>query len=92
MVDTLPDGLTKGSTLGDGLFPVTPTNANTVDEVTLLGLVSQPTSLVGSGRTGSTVDDGELTVFPASDSRDELQDVRLLFGEELGEVLVCAHL
>lgn len=86
------DGFTVGGTLGSGLFPVSTTNANTVDQVTLLGLVPQTAGLVGTRRTGRSVNDGELTVFPASDTRDELQHVRLLFGVELGEVLVRAHL
>jgi hypothetical protein len=30
----------------------------------LLGLVTQSSSLVGSGRSGCSVDDGELSVLP----------------------------
>ncbi len=88
MVDTLPDGFTVGSTLWCWLLAVTTTNSNSVDEVTLLGLVSETTSLVWSGRSGSSVDDGELTVFPASDSGKELAQVGLLVAEDLSHVLV----
>jgi hypothetical protein len=83
VVDTLPDGFTVGSTLGCGLLPVSPPNSNPVDKVTLLGLVTQSPSLVGSGRSGCSVDNGELSVFPTSYSRDELEDVTLLLCVEL---------
>jgi hypothetical protein len=55
-------------TLWNGLFAITPTNTNSVDEITLLGLVSQTTSLVGTRRTGCTVYNVQLTIFPASTS------------------------
>lgn len=64
VVDTLSDGLTVGSTLGDGLLPVTSSDSDSVDYVALLGLVTQSSSLVGSGRSGCSVDDGELSVLP----------------------------
>lgn len=64
VVDTLSDGLTVGSTLGDGLLPVTSSDSDSVDDVALLGLVTQSSSLVGSGRSRCSVDDGELSVLP----------------------------
>lgn len=91
MVDTLPDGLTVSSTLGSLLLPVTPPDPNTVNEVALLGLVSESPSLVGTRRSGSSVDDGELSVLPASDTGDELKHVGLLLGVELLEILVGTH-
>ena len=91
MVDTLSDGFTVSSTLGDRLLPVSSSNSDSVDEVTLLGLVTQSSGLVRSRRSGSSVDDSELSVLPASDSRDELENVRLLLGVELGQVLVGSH-
>lgn len=53
-------------TLGDLLFPVTPPDANTVDNVSLLGLVTQPAGLVGARGTRCTVNDIELAVLPAA--------------------------
>lgn len=53
-------------TLGNRLLPVTPPDPDSVNDVTLLGLVTESPGLVRSGRTGCTVDDRELTVFPAS--------------------------
>jgi hypothetical protein len=55
-------------TLWNWLFTITPANTNSVDEITLLGLVSQTTSLVGTRRTGCTMYNVQLTIFPASTS------------------------
>ena len=52
-------------TLGDLLLAVTPPDTDTVDNVALLGLVAETTSLVGARGTRSTVDNVQLTVFPA---------------------------
>ena len=52
-------------TLGDVLLAVTPAHTDTVDNVALLGLVAETTSLVGARGTRSTVDNVQLTVFPA---------------------------
>jgi hypothetical protein len=54
-------------TLGSGSLPVTPPDPDSVDDVSLLGLVTQPPGLVGPGRPGSPVDDRELTVLPTTD-------------------------
>lgn len=40
VVNTLADGFTVGSTLGDGFLAVTTSDTDTVDNVSLLGLVS----------------------------------------------------
>ena len=92
MVDTLPDGFTVGSTLGCWLLPVSPPDSDSVDEVTLLGLVTQSPCLVGSRWSASSVDDCQLSVFPTSDSGDELENVRLFLGVELLEIFVGTHL
>ncbi len=66
VVDTLTNGLTESGTLGDGLLAVTTTNADTVDDVTLLRLVAETVGLVKTRRARSAVDHVELTVLPAS--------------------------
>lgn len=66
VVDTLVDGLTVGSTLWHRLLAVTPADTDTVDDVSLLGLVSETASLVRSRWAGSPVDNVELAVLPAS--------------------------
>lgn len=55
------------------LFAVTPAYTDTVDDITLLGLVAEATSLVGAGGTRCTVDDVQLTELPApTDSNSKL--------------------
>lgn len=66
VVDTLVDGLAEGSTLGDGLLAVTPADTDTVDNVSLLGLVPETAGLVGARGAGCAVDDVQLTVLPAA--------------------------
>lgn len=92
VVDTLADGLAVGGTLGGRLFAVTAADTDAVHDVALLGLVSEAAGLVGARGARRAVDDRELAVLPAADARDELENVRLLLGVELGEVLVGAHL
>lgn len=52
---------TVGGTLGNRALAATTTDTDTVDHVALLGLVTKTTSLVGARRTGSAVDNIELT-------------------------------
>jgi hypothetical protein len=56
---------TKEHTLRDGLFAVTPAHTNAVDDIALLGLVTESASLVGTRRTRCTVDHIKLSVLPA---------------------------
>jgi hypothetical protein len=62
LVDTLVDGLTIGSTLGGSSLAVTATDTDTVDNIALLSLVTKTASLVGARRTGSTVNDIQLSI------------------------------
>ena len=52
---------TVGGTLGSGPLAATATDTDTVDDIALLGLVTETTSLVGARRTRSAVDSGQLT-------------------------------
>lgn len=51
---------TVSSTLGSWALATTTADSDTVDNIALLGLVTQSTSLVGAGWTGSAVDDVQL--------------------------------
>ena len=61
VVDTLADGFTIGSTLGDWALAATATNTDTVDDIALLGLVSKTAGLVRARRSRGAVDDVQLT-------------------------------
>jgi len=60
LVDTVVGGLAVGGTLGGRALATTAADTDTVDDVTLLGLVTQTASLVGARGAGSTVDDVQL--------------------------------
>jgi len=91
VVDTLADRFAVGSTLWHWLFTVTAADADTVDHIALLGLVSQTTGLVRARGTRSTMDDIQLAVLPASHTEEKAQYIRLLFPVQLADVFVCAH-
>ena len=69
VVDTLVGWLTVSSTLWNRSLSVTSSDSNSVDNETLLGLVTQLSGLLWSGRSGCSVDDVVLSVFPTSDSQ-----------------------
>ena len=51
------------------LLAITPADPDTVDNITLLGLVSQPAGLVWARGARNPVDNVQLTVLPASGRR-----------------------
>lgn len=59
---------------------MTQTQATLGTELTLFGLVAQPTGLVRSGGSRSTVKVGQLTVLPAADTEQEAHHIGLLFA------------
>ena len=64
LVDTLVNGLTVDDTLGDGSLTATSSDSDSVDNVALLGLVAELSSLVSSAGSVDLVNDGELSVLP----------------------------
>lgn len=60
--------------------------------LTLLGLVAQSPSLVGSGGPRSTVQVGQLAILPAAHTEEEPQHIRLLLAPQLLHILICSHL
>jgi len=89
--DTHALRLTVSDTLGKRALAATTADTNTVDDVTLLGLVAETASLIGAGRAGRTVDRGELAVFPATHTKEEAHAVGLLLLPEFLEILVGTH-
>ena len=56
-------------TLRDMFLAVTPADTDTVNNVSLLGLVAKTAGLVGARWARGTVDDVQLAVFPAPEFR-----------------------
>lgn len=88
LADTLAGGFTVDLTLGSEPLAVSTTDTDTVDNVALLGFVSQTTCLVGARWAGGTVDDVQLPIFPAANTEQEAEDIRLLLLVELLEILI----
>lgn len=91
LVDTHVGWLTVGGTLWCRLLTVTSADTDSVDDESLLGLVSETSSLVWTRRSRSAVADVLLSVFPTSHSQQETEDVTLLVALDFFQVLVGAH-
>jgi len=91
LIDTLVGGLAVSSTLGSWPLAATPPDTDTVDNIALLGLVSQAASFIRTGGTGSTMDDVQLTELPAADAKQKAEDVGLLLLLKLLDVLESTH-
>ena len=90
--DTSVLRLTVVDTLGNSLLSVTSLDSHSVDNIALLGLVSQTVSLIRARWLASPVDGWKLSVLPSAKSEDESHDIRLLLVPELLKVLVRSHL
>lgn len=75
VLDTLVGGLTVGGTLWNRSLSVTSSDSDTENYKSLLGLVTQSSGLVRSGRSRSSVDDVLLSQFPASDTVEETHHI-----------------
>lgn len=64
LVDTLVDGLSVNNTLGDGSLTASTSDSNSVDNVSLLGLVTELSGLISAAGSVDFVDDGKLSVLP----------------------------
>lgn len=91
LLNTLVGWLTVSSTLWNRSLSTTSSDSDTEDDETLLGLVTQSSSLVWSRWSRGSVDDVSLSVLPTSDSQQESSDVRLLLLLQLFQVFVGTH-
>ena len=89
--DTLMDWLTEDSSLMDLSLSSSSSDLASVDDVSLLLLESEGSGLIESGWSSNLMDGGELSVFPASNSHDESDNIRLLLSPQFLQVLVGSH-
>ena len=75
LADAVVNGLTENDTLADVSLTTTTSYTGSVDNVTLGSLVTETVSLVRAGRTAASVDGGELSVLPSSNSEYETEKV-----------------
>jgi len=91
LVDTSVLGLTVNNTLVVGSLAATTADSNTVNRVTLFGLVTELVGLVSSSRVGHSLDLLALTVLPSANAKQETHHVRLLLAPHLFHILVGSH-
>ncbi len=91
LADTEVSGLTADSTLGHVSLTATSSDADAVDNVALLGLVSETACLIRAGGARASGDNVHLTVLPGANTHDESADVTLLLSPKLLKVLVGSH-
>lgn len=92
LVNSLVGWLSVGGTLWNWALAATTTNTDTVDNVSLLGLVTETAGLVWAGWTRSTVNDVQLSELPASDTEKESKHIRLLLLLNFLEIFKSTHL
>lgn len=91
MVNTDGSGLSADNTLWHWSLSSSSSDSNSVDNITILGLVAESSGFVGPGGVVDSSNDGKLSVFPSSDSHDESHEIRLLLSPEFFEILVGSH-
>jgi len=91
LVDTVMSGFAVCAAFSDRLLAGTAANAHAVNDETLLGAVTQATSLFDPGWLRGAVDSRQLPVLPGSNAKKEPHDVSLLFTPQLVHVFVRPH-
>ena len=89
--DTKVAGLSENATLTDVTLTSTSSDSDSVDDESLLGLVTESAGLIWSGWLGSSVDHRKLAILPGSNSKNESNEFRLLLSPKLFEILVGSH-
>ncbi len=92
LVNTLVDGLSVNNTLGNGSLTASTSDSNSVDNVSLLGLVTELSGLISAAGSVDFVDNWKLSVLPRSHSEHESENIRLLLSPELLKIFVGTHL
>ena len=84
--------LTVNTSFLNWSFTSTSADANSVDDETLLSLVTEFAGLVWASWSLSLVDDSKLSIFPGSDSHDKSHKIRLFLSPDFLKVLISSHL
>ena len=77
LVNTVMLGFTIHNAFSIWAFATTTTNGHAHDDIALFGFEPETTGFVRSGRTMETMDGGELSVFPSTNTEEKSQHVRL---------------
>ena len=91
LADTHVSWLSVDASLGDVSLTATSADTGSVDDESLLSLVSELACLLWSGWTAALVDGSELSKLPGTHSKHEADKVGLLLSPKLLEVFVGSH-
>ncbi len=92
LVDTDRSRLSGDDTLGNRSLSSSSSDADSVDDVALLGLVSKFAGLVRARGSVDSGDDWKLSVLPSPHSEDEVHEIRLFLSPKFLKVLVGSHM
>jgi len=92
LVDTLVGWLAIGGALWHWALATSTADTDTVDNIALLGLVTQTACLIRTRWAGSTVDDVQLSKLPASNTEKEAENIGLLLLLQFLDILKGSHL
>merc|ERR1711935_686278 len=90
-LDTLVNGLSVNNTLGVGPLSSSSPESDSVDNESLLGLISEHPCLIGSRGSLDPSDGVGLSVLPCSDSEHESHNIGLLLSPEFFKIFVGSH-
>lgn len=91
LVDTMALGLAVSASLVYWTLAASTTNADAIDEESLLCTISQATCLVRARWTWSTMESRQLTILPAANAQQVSQDIALFLAIQLLNVTICTH-
>lgn len=91
-MNTMMDRLAIGHNLRTWVFAATTVHTNPVNDITLLGLVSQPVHFISPGGAGGAEEHRELANTPAAHPEKKPHYIGLLLPPQLLDVLVSTHL
>ena len=89
--DPLVAGLAPHDSTVSGTTTATTADTHAVNDVALLGLVAEHTSLVRTGGARNTVNNRQVTKLPATNTSKEAHHIALLSFPELTDETVCTH-
>ena len=84
-------GFAIRTSLGHWPFAASATHGDPVDDESLLVLVSQAPGLVWTGWSWGSMNLGQLTVLPTTNTQEVSHHITLLFAVQLRHVLVRPH-
>jgi len=92
LVHTLVGGLAICGSFGDRPLATSTADTDAVDDVSLLGLVSEAAGLVRARGAGGTVADLQVPQLPTPNTEQKSEDIRLLLLVKFLNVLKGTHL